>query len=454
MPYHLVRLVIAFLLLLSSISILVALEVTAMEVLKVDNVPHRQASETDGDRSLRFPSVEDRVKLYMSNWYAPPCPGNYIQVNRTNAISLTIQEVSSKKQVANNQEGRTLLFKSEVAMDNIFFLDRHTPWNCTQHARMIVRSYCQDVQSTLLPTLERVDDDAMSPVFLQFGDTKDSGKIYGSVNIPHIRKIRSVTTQARLSNVTLNHCYNGPRDPLHTKHDKKHFQPIIWKLNAARHYGMLSQVQQNDMPWSLKKNMTVFRGALTGIARDGYKRDATAFDNCMIVRRCRLVLRHDESNLVDARLANTNGVFPDTLNGTKLTGQLLSTEQQLHYKAIIMLEGNDVASGLKWALLSNSVVMMQPPSYTSWAMEELLEPWVHYIPLNEELSDVEEKMQWVLDHDDQAQQIAERGTLWIQDLVLHSDAVNDDKQIEEEILRRYRAHFIVDDESIWSHQTQ
>jgi hypothetical protein len=443
--HHLIRHGIAFLL-LSYVLILMVLKEITLVVLEVDNIPHRQASDTDDSRTLRFPSVEDRVKLYMSNWYVPPCPGSFIQVNHTDASSLTIHEVTSKEQAADNQEGRTLLFKSEIAMDNIFFVNRHTPWNCTQHTRMIVRSYCQDVQSTLLPTLERVNDDAMTPVFLQFGDTKHSGKIYGSVNIPHIRKIRSVATQASLSNVTVNRCYNGPRDPLHTKHDKQHFQPILWKLNAARHYGMLSQVQQNDIPWSLKKNMTVFRGALTGFTRDGYKQNTTAFDNCMIIRRCRLVLRHDKSNLVDARLIQTNGVLPDILDGTKLTGQVLSTEQQLHYKAIIMLEGNDVASGLKWVLLSNSVVMMQPPSYTSWAMEELLEPWVHYIPLNEELSDVEEKMQWVLDHDDHAQQIAERGTLWIQDLVLHSDAVNDDKQIEEEIIRRYRAHFVVDDE--------
>jgi hypothetical protein len=438
---HLIRHGIAFLL-LSSILILMVLKTATLVVLEVDNVPHRAADA----RSLRFPSVEDRVKLYMSNWYVPPCPGNFIQVNRTNAISLTINEVTSKVQAADNKEGRTLFFKNEVAMDSIFFIDRHTPWNCTQHARVIVQNYCQDVQSTLLPTLERVDDDAVTPVFLQFGDTKHSGKIYGSVNIPHIRKIRSVTTQASLSNVTFKHCYNGLRDPLHTKNDKQHFQPILWKLNAARHYGMLPHVQQNDIPWSLKKNMAVFRGALTGFNRDGYNRDATAFDNCMIVRRCRLVLRYDRSNLVDARLVHINGVLPDTLNGTKLTGQLLSTERLLHYKAIIMLEGNDVASGLKWVLLSNSVVMMQPPSYTSWAMEELLEPWVHYIPLNEELSDVEEKMQWVLDHDDQAQQISKRGTLWIQDLVLHSDAVRDDRHIEEEIIRRYRAHFAVDDE--------
>jgi hypothetical protein len=57
-------------------------------------------------------------------------------------------------------------------------------------------------------------------------------------------------------------------------------------------------------------------------------------------------------------------------------------------------------------------------------------------------------MQWVLDNDEQAQLIAQRGTLWIQDLVLHPDASNDDKRIQDEIIRRYRAHFLVHDESV------
>ena len=40
-----------------------------------------------------------------------------------------------------------------------------------------------------------------------------------------------------------------------------------------------------------------------------------------------------------------------------------------------------MASGLKWMLFSNSVVFMAPPTKTSWAMEEKLVPYVHYIPL-------------------------------------------------------------------------
>jgi Glycosyl transferase family 90 len=85
---------------------------------------------------------------------------------------------------------------------------------------------------------------------------------------------------------------------------------------------------------------------------------------------------------------------------------------------------------------------MPSVTYTSWAMEELLEPWVHFVPINDSLSDVEEKVQWVIDHSDQAQAIAHAGKLWISDLVYHPHADDDDGAIMREIFLRYKQHFI------------
>lgn len=39
----------------------------------------------------------------------------------------------------------------------------------------------------------------------------------------------------------------------------------------------------------------------------------------------------------------------------------LSIRQQLGYRYLVSVEGNDVASGLKWMLASNSTVLMPPP---------------------------------------------------------------------------------------------
>ena len=158
--------------------------------------------------------------------------------------------------------------------------------------------------------------------------------------------------------------------------------------------------------------------------------------------------------------------------------QLVESRSLTLFVKNLFCSGNDVSSGVKWAMLSQSVVLMPPPTVTSWAMEELLEPWVvrlaneylfrlalriedddpisnltfspfacvtlssqHYIPLNEEATDVEEKMKWIKSHDDEAKRISERATLWMEDLVFHPDAIEDDRRIQEEILMRYEAHF-------------
>jgi hypothetical protein len=44
---------------------------------------------------------------------------------------------------------------------------------------------------------------------------------------------------------------------------------------------------------------------------------------------------------------------------------------------------------------------MPTPTRTFYAMEEFLEPWIHYIPIeNLDMSDLEDKMRWVIDHDE------------------------------------------------------
>ena len=98
-----------------------------------------------------------------------------------------------------------------------------------------------------------------------------------------------------------------------------------------------------------------------------------------------------------------------------------------------------MASGLKWSLQSTSVVLMPPPTRTSWAMEELLQPWIHYIPMLPDGSNVDEMVKWMLNHDVDAQRIAERATLFIYDLVYHLEAPSDDLNVKQEIVRRYRA---------------
>ena len=68
--------------------------------------------------------------------------------------------------------------------------------------------------------------------------------------------------------------------------------------------------------------------------------------------------------------------------------------------------------------------------------------------LESDLADIVEKVQWVLDHDEEARQIAVRGSLWMKDMVSHPDADSDTDKIYRKILKRYRSHFQAADDLV------
>lgn len=68
----------------------------------------------------------------------------------------------------------------------------------------------------------------------------------------------------------------------------------------------------------------------------------------------------------------------------------LSIKEQLNYKFILSLEGNDVATNLKWIMSSNSVCVMPRPKYETWFKEGTLVPNYHYIEVKDDFSNIEE----------------------------------------------------------------
>ena len=93
----------------------------------------------------------------------------------------------------------------------------------------------------------------------------------------------------------------------------------------------------------------------------------------------------------------------------KCAAPRMSLEDQLQNKYILSIEGNDVSTGLKWMMLSNSVVVMPQPSIESWFCESFLEPFVHYVPVKADLSDTEEVIEWCRDNDKTCAEIAQNG---------------------------------------------
>ena len=401
---------------------------------------------TDGwhpaNRSDRFPSVEERVKLYMSNWYFPPC-------NDDDKLTHRIELVEGWPHAFVSKRNASVEIDSIVHADRLFLFHNETIRDCARtipeinkegplktesriFQRKNMRSYCSEVVG-LLDNMRAFDlvtpkeHRNPTPVFGQFGDLPP---VLVEPVIPVIGKWRAAMTQP--VQVSTESCVTK-RTPLKTSMYKG-FSPIVWKLEVHRHWDPLESARRQDVPWNKKKLGALWRGAFTGTHVQG-----TDEELCLKNQRCQFVLQHAHSKLIDAGLSDGLNVLKSkSINGMQVFRDRVAIYQIQQYKVIISMEGNDVASGLKWSLLSESVVVMPAPTRTSWAMEELLEPWVHYIPMHPNGSNAEERIEWVGQNDEAAHRIAERGRMFIYDLLYHPDAAQDEQKVKEEIARRYR----------------
>jgi len=103
--------------------------------------------------------------------------------------------------------------------------------------------------------------------------------------------------------------------------------------------------------------------------------------------------------MVDAASTNYMEAHPNWQAGKLTIGE------HLDYKFIMSLEGNDVASNLKWVMSSNSIAVTPRLTCETWFMEGTLRPNYHYIEVKEDFSDLEERLQYYIDHPEEAEAI-------------------------------------------------
>ena len=83
----------------------------------------------------------------------------------------------------------------------------------------------------------------------------------------------------------------------------------------------------------------------------------------------------------------------------------MTIDEHLDYKFILCLEGNDVATNLKWVMSSNSLAVMPKPKYETWFMEGNLIPDYHYIEIKDDYSDLPDKLNYYIKNTSEALKI-------------------------------------------------
>ena len=85
----------------------------------------------------------------------------------------------------------------------------------------------------------------------------------------------------------------------------------------------------------------------------------------------------------------------------------VSIEDHFRYKYIFIIDGNVIASSHQWVFGSESVpIMVTHPDNHYW-FERFLQPMKNYVPISYDLSDLNEKLEWLVTHDAEAKEIAD-----------------------------------------------
>ncbi len=153
---------------------------------------------------------------------------------------------------------------------------------------------------------------------------------------------------------------------------------VLLKLNILRHYNFIKDKNRFEN----KKDKLVWRGKI----RKTQPQRVVFFQKHFSNPLC---------NLGDLK----------SLYNKDWVKQKMTIEEQLQYKFILSIEGNDVATNLKWVMSSNSIAVMPKPKFETWFMEGTLIPDYHYICIKDDFSDLNEKLKYYIQNTDKALEI-------------------------------------------------
>lgn len=129
----------------------------------------------------------------------------------------------------------------------------------------------------------------------------------------------------------------------------------------------------------------MWRGSTTGGPQEDYITNST---------RAKLVrISLEQPDLLDARFTtcSNNPATCKRMQETGMMGESMNHLEQLRFKMVVMVDGNSLPDRFAHQLGMGSVVLKQEsPHEEFWYLDAL--PWVHYIPVAHDLSNLVERI--------------------------------------------------------------
>ena len=172
-------------------------------------------------------------------------------------------------------------------------------------------------------------------------------------------------------------------------------------------YPLKDVVKKSEVRWKKKITKAFWRGSTTGAC---FTRS-----NCYDIPRSRLVIQSLQyPRLLNARFVNycqfEEPSFIAEFQKKCPSSPPVSVPRHLRYRYLIDVDGNASSwSRVYWILLSHSVLLKQASPWYQWYYKAI-KPWVHYIPLAHDVSDIKDKIIWAKRNDGKAHKIAQNAT--------------------------------------------
>ncbi len=183
--------------------------------------------------------------------------------------------------------------------------------------------------------------------------------------------------------------------------------------------------QNEQIPWEKKIKKAFWRGTTTDFRRHAIGAYTLQEVEEIYSSRARWILCDFSLKRPDLVDAGFNVVHDPAVNLATFVRPMMkegvSPAGHLNYAYLPVLDGyTSTFPGYLWRLLSNSVALKQETSDSQW-FYDALKPYVHYIPIQENMEDLEQVILWARDHDEECQQISANARKFVLENLMMED---------------------------------
>ncbi len=179
-------------------------------------------------------------------------------------------------------------------------------------------------------------------------------------------------------------------------------------LQSRAYEGIRDFFSENNVPWEQRASVAFWRGGTSGRREER----ELGWRSLPRIKLCEISAQHP--TLIDAAITVVSQMdlaSERELRSSGLVRAYVPPTEIIKSKYQIDIDGNTNAwAGLFQKLLSGSPVLKvaSPNQYRQWYYDRL-KPWINYVPVEPDLSDLVEKVTWLRTHDSSAQEIGQRG---------------------------------------------